>query len=107
MLRGEQQTGAAVVPDIILLDLNLPKMSGKDFLNVVKGDQNFRRIPVVIVSSSGAQDDVIQSYDLHANGYIIKPADLQQSISVIEKVEQFWFTLAVLPNAEKSQAQLH
>ena len=84
-------------PDIILLDLNLPRMDGRELLAVIKSDLNLRRIPVVILTTSKAEEDIIKSYDLHANCYITKPVDLDQFIKVVKSVEEFWFTIVKLP----------
>ena len=84
-------------PDIILLDLNLPRMDGRELLAEIKSDPNLRRIPVVILTTSKAEEDIIKSYDLHANCYITKPVDLDQFITVVKSVEEFWFTIVKLP----------
>ena len=84
-------------PDIILLDLNLPRMDGRELLAVIKSDLDLRRIPVVILTTSKAEEDIIKSYDLHANCYITKPVDLDQFITVVKSVEEFWFTIVKLP----------
>jgi CheY-like chemotaxis protein len=84
-------------PDIILLDLNLPKKDGREVLADIKSDPNLRRIPVVILTTSKAEEDIIKSYDLHANCYITKPVDLDQFITVVKSVEEFWFTIVKLP----------
>jgi chemotaxis family two-component system response regulator Rcp1 len=84
-------------PDIILLDLNLPRMDGRDLLAKIKTDPKTRRIPVVILTTSKAEEDIIKSYDLHANCYITKPVDLDQFINVVKSVEEFWFTIVKLP----------
>ena len=84
-------------PDIILLDLNLPRMDGRELLAIIKADPALRRIPVVILTTSKAEEDIIKSYDLHANCYINKPVDLDQFITVVKSVEDFWFTIVKLP----------
>lgn len=99
-LKQEGEYESKVMPDLILLDLNLPQMSGQDVLKAVKGDPMLRHIPVVVLSSSGADQDVIKSYNLHANGYVIKPISLEKFHEVVQKLEAFWFTLVVLPDAE-------
>ena len=86
------------LPDIILLDLNLPGMSGRELLAIIKGDEGLRHIPVIILSSSAAESDVNGSYDRHANAYIVKPVDLEKFRQVISSIEQFFFILAVLPS---------
>jgi chemotaxis family two-component system response regulator Rcp1 len=88
----------AVRPDIILLDLNLPKKDGREVLAEIKSDPSLRRIPVVILTTSKAEEDVLKTYDLHANCYITKPVDLDQFIGVVQSVEEFWFTIVKLPS---------
>jgi chemotaxis family two-component system response regulator Rcp1 len=87
-------------PDIILLDLNLPRMDGREVLAEIKSDPNLRRIPVVILTTSKSEEDIIKSYDLHANCFITKPVDLDQFITVVKSVEEFWFTIVKLPAEE-------
>jgi len=87
-------------PDIILLDLNLPHLSGHEVLAFIKGHEEFRRIPVVIMTSSQLDDDVLRSYDLHANSYVTKPGDLTAFLEVVRSVEQFWLHTAELPPEE-------
>jgi chemotaxis family two-component system response regulator Rcp1 len=96
-LRHEGKFITAVHPDIILLDLNLPRMDGRELLAIIKNDPKLRRIPVVILTTSKAEEDIIKSYDLHANCYITKPVDLDQFILVVKSVEEFWFTIVKLP----------
>lgn len=84
-------------PDIILLDLNLPKKDGRDVLKEIKLDENLKMIPVVILTTSKADQDVVNTYNLHANCYITKPVDLDQFITVIKSIEDFWFTIVKLP----------
>ncbi len=85
-------------PDIVLLDLNLPLIDGREVLKKVKEDENLKRIPIVILTSSKAEEDIIKSYDLHANCYITKPIDLEQFLNVIKSIEEFWLTIVKLPN---------
>ncbi|MFH0733047.1 MAG: response regulator [bacterium] len=84
-------------PDIILLDLNLPKKDGREVLEEIKKDENFKRIPIVILTSSKAEEDIIKSYNLHANCYITKPLDLLQFLEIIKSIENFWLTIVKLP----------
>lgn len=84
-------------PDLILLDLNLPGMSGQDVLGRVKSDPDLRRVPIVILTSSQAEQDVLRSYDLHANAYVVKPVDLTQFIDVVRSIEEFWLAVVKLP----------
>ncbi|MBI4498794.1 MAG: response regulator [Chloroflexi bacterium] len=84
-------------PDLILLDLNLPRMDGRELLSAIKTDEQFRHIPVVVLTTSKAEQDVLMSYHLHANCYITKPVDLDQFISVVQSIEDFWLTVVTLP----------
>ena len=84
-------------PDLILLDLNLPKKDGREVLAEIKADLQLRQIPVVVMTTSKADEDVLRSYDLHANCYIPKPVDLDQFIRVIRSIEDFWLTVVKLP----------
>jgi CheY-like chemotaxis protein len=84
-------------PDLILLDLNLPKKTGVEVLKEIKADQSLKLIPVVILSTSAAQEDIIQSYSLHANCYITKPVDFVQFTKVIRLIEEFWLAVVQLP----------
>jgi two-component system, chemotaxis family, response regulator Rcp1 len=97
-LRKEAGYETAIRPDMILLDLNLPRKSGLEVLREIKADENLRRIPVVILSTSQAERDIVQSYDLHANAYVSKPVDLDQFISVVRVIEGFWLQIVKLPN---------
>lgn len=85
-------------PDLILLDLNLPKRGGQEVLEVIKADDRLKRIPVVILTTSLAEEDIIRAYELHANCYIAKPIDLDQFIKVIKSIEEFWLTIVKLPS---------
>lgn len=96
-LRREGQYGDAVRPDVILLDLNLPKKDGREVLKEIKADPKLRRIPVVILTISSADEDIIKSYDLHANCYITKPIDLEQFGKVVKSISDFWLTMVKLP----------
>ncbi|MFN2531834.1 MAG: response regulator [Pyrinomonadaceae bacterium] len=97
LLRREGRYSTAALPDLILLDLNLPKLNGHEVLSTIKQDQNLRRIPVVIVTSSKADHDIAVSYDLHANCFVTKPVDLDQFFSVVEAIRDFWFVIVKLP----------
>lgn len=96
-LRREGEYGEAPRPDLILLDLNLPKKDGREVLAEIKADESLRRIPIVILTTSQAERDVIQSYDLGVNCYISKPVDLDQFIYVVKSIEEFWLTVVTLP----------
>lgn len=87
----------AARPDLILLDLNLPKKDGREVLAQIKADEQLKRIPVVILTSSEAEQDILIAYDLHANCYITKPVDLEQFITVVKAIEEFWFMIVKLP----------
>jgi CheY-like chemotaxis protein len=87
----------AVRPDLVLLDLNLPKIDGRDVLKEIKCDENLKTIPVVVLTSSKAEEDVFKSYKFHANCYITKPVDLHQFAKVARSVNEFWLTLVKLP----------
>lgn len=84
-------------PDLILLDLNLPKKDGREVLAEIKKDPGLKRIPVVILTTSKAEADILKSYDLHANCYITKPVDLDQFIKVVKSIEDFWLSIVRLP----------
>ncbi len=85
-------------PDLILLDLNIPKKNGSEVLKEIKADASLRRIPVVILTTSKAEQDIQRSYDLHANCYIHKPVDFESFTKVIRSIEDFWFTRVMLPS---------
>ena len=96
-LRREGRYAEAPRPDLVLLDLNLPKMNGREVLAVIKEDPDLRRIPVVILTVSQAEQDIVKSYNLHANCYITKPVDLDQFLEVVKSIENFWLTVVMLP----------
>ena len=96
-LRREGAHVNAPRPDLILLDLNLPRKDGREVLEEVKADPTLRRIPVVVLTTSEAEQDILRSYDLHANCYIRKPVDLDQFITVVRSIEDFWLTIVKLP----------
>ena len=98
-LRREGAHAAAPRPDLILLDLNLPRISGREVLAQIKTDATLRRIPVVVLTSSQSDDDILSVYNLQANCYVPKPADLDLFLNVIRSIEHFWFTTARLPGA--------
>jgi CheY-like chemotaxis protein len=84
-------------PDIILLDLNLPKKDGREVLQDIKSDEMLKRIPVVVLTTSKAEEDVLRTYDLHANCYVTKPVDLEKFIVVVRSIDVFWLTVVTLP----------
>lgn len=96
-LRKQEPYTQAPCPDLILLDLNLPRKDGRAVLEDIKADEKLRRIPVVILTTSSAEEDIAKAYDLHANCYITKPIDLEQFIEVVKCIEQFWLTIVKLP----------
>lgn len=96
-LRREGQYTDAPRPDLILLDLNMPRMDGREVLVEIKKDPSLRRIPVVVLTTSDAEQDVLKTYDLHANCYVTKPIDLEQFITVVRSIEDFWLTIVKLP----------
>ena len=87
-------------PDLVLLDLNLPKKDGREVLLEIKSDDTLKRLPVVILTTSKAEEDILKTYNLHANCYITKPIDLNQFIKVVHAIEEFWFTIVKLPPNE-------
>ena len=100
LLRREGKYAGAARPDLILLDLNLPRMNGFEVLDAIKEDDNLKRIPVVILTTSQTEQDIIRSYNLHANAYVTKPVDLEQFIKVIKSIEDFWLEIVRLPNGK-------
>ncbi len=96
-LRREGQYHDAVFPDLILLDLNMPRMNGREFLAVVKADEELKTIPVVVLTTSDVERDVVASYKLGAAGYITKPVDMDQFIDALRQLDNYWFVLARLP----------
>jgi chemotaxis family two-component system response regulator Rcp1 len=99
-LRQEGSYADAPRPDLILLDLNLPKKDGRQVLAEIKSDEHLKRIPVVILTTSRAEEDVLKTYNLHANCYITKPIDLNQFLHVVKSIEDFWLSIVVLPPKE-------
>lgn len=96
-LRKEGKFSDAPRPDLILLDLNLPKKNGREVLEEIKNDGSLKRIPVVILTTSEDEKDILRAYDLHVNAYIKKPVDLDQFIKIVEAVEDFWLSVVKLP----------
>jgi CheY-like chemotaxis protein len=90
----------APMPDIILLDLNLPRKDGREVLAEIKKDPKLQHIPVVVLTTSKADEDIIKTYNLHANAYITKPVDLNRFVEIMHALEQFWFTIVKLPPKE-------
>jgi CheY-like chemotaxis protein len=96
-LRREGPYADAPRPNLILLDLNLPKKDGREVLAEIKADPNLKRIPVVILTTSQAEEDIARTYDLHANCYVTKPVDLDKFLEVVRSIEDFWLAFVQLP----------
>ena len=96
-LGRQGQYSSVPLPDLILLDLNLPRKDGREVLAEIKEDPKLRVIPVVVMTTSEAERDLIKTYDLHANAYVVKPLDLERFIEVVQAIENFWFTIVKLP----------
>ena len=96
-LRKEAPYEDTVIPDLILLDLNLPKKDGREVLKEIKTDDMLKRIPVVVLTTSNAEQDIMKSYNLHVNSYINKPVDFEKFFDIIQKIEEFWLSTAILP----------
>ena len=105
LLRRQGQHARAARPDLILLDLNLPRKDGREVLAEIKADDNLKHIPVVILTTSQDEQDVLKSYNLYANCYITKPVDLDQFIKVVKSIEDFWLGIVVLPTDGKGNAE--
>jgi CheY-like chemotaxis protein len=97
MLRG----GGQVLPDLVLLDLNLPRLDGREVLHAIKSDPSLQRIPVIVLTSSKADIDILKSYDLKANSYIVKPVDFERLQAVVASLDSFWLTVVTLPSGVK------
>ncbi len=102
LLRREGPHAGAARPDLILLDLNLPRKDGREVLAEIKADDKLKRIPVVILTTSKDEQDVLKTYDLYANCYITKPVDLDQFITVVKSIEDFWLGIVILPKNGKN-----
>ena len=96
-LRREGRYADAVRPDLVLLDLNLPRRDGRQVLEEIKSDQDLRQIPVVVLTTSQADEDIRRSYSLHANAYVTKPVDFDQFIAVVRQIDQFFVSVVRLP----------
>ncbi len=99
-LRGEGEHAGAPRPDLILLDLNLPRKDGREVLEEIKADPGLRSIPVVVLTSSESEKDILRAYELHANCYVSKPVDLGQFLDVVKAIEGFWVEIVKLPAKE-------
>lgn len=98
LLRREGEYEDAVRPDLVLLDLNLPRKDGREVLAEIKTDEDLKSIPVIILTTSKAEEDIVRTYNLHANCYICKPVDLDQFLSVVRTIEEFWLSIVKLPS---------
>jgi two-component system, chemotaxis family, response regulator Rcp1 len=99
MLRQQGEYGDQTPPDLILLDLNLPRMDGREVLHTIKNDPQLLRIPVIVLTSSKAEIDILKTYELRANGYIVKPVTFDRLQEIVASLEAFWFSVVVLPHA--------
>lgn len=100
-LRREGPYADVPFPDLVLLDLNMPRKDGREVLAEVKDDPALRLVPIVVLTTSAAERDLVKSYDLHANAYVIKPLDLDQFIEVVQAIQSFWFTIVKLPRVNE------
>jgi chemotaxis family two-component system response regulator Rcp1 len=100
-LRKSGKYKGAEIPDLVLLDLNIPKKDGRQVLAEMKADNNLKVIPVIILTTSAAEQDIFNTYTHHANCYIVKPVNLEQFIKVIRSIEEFWLTIVQLPKKEE------
>ena len=98
LLRREGKYATAPRPDLVLLDLNLPKKDGREVLKEIKADSNLAIIPVVILTTSASEVDILRSYQLHANCFVTKPVDLDQFLTVVKSIDNFWLTVVKLPD---------
>ncbi len=97
-MRKQGRFAGVVTPDLVLLDLNLPRRDGREVLLDIKGDPQLRRIPVVVLTTSEAEEDVIAAYDLHANAYVRKPVDFDQFVAAVRAIDDFFITVVRLPS---------
>lgn len=96
-LRRQEEHAGVPPPDLILLDLNLPRKDGREVLAEIKEDPGLKAVPVVVLTTSAAERDLVKSYDLHANAYVVKPIDLERFIEIVQAIENFWFSIVKLP----------
>jgi two-component system response regulator len=96
-LRKQENYASAPHPDIVLLDLNLPRKDGREVLAEIKADQSLKRIPVVVLTTSQSEEDVLKAYNLSANCFITKPVDFDQFVKIVQSIENFWFAIVKLP----------
>jgi len=100
ILQQKGDFSEATRPDLILLDLNMPRMDGRELLGIIKADDSLRNIPVVVLTTSQSEKDILESYDLRANCYITKPVDLDQFLVVVNSIQEFWLSIVKLPSNE-------
>ncbi len=98
-LRKEGEHSEATRPDLMLLDLNMPRMDGSELLSIIKADEELRTIPVVVLTTSQSEADILKSYDLQANCYITKPVDLDQFMVIVNSIQEFWLSIVKLPSS--------
>ena len=98
-LKGCLKSGPQTMPDLILLDINLPKMDGTEVLGIIKNDPDLKRIPVIMLTTSSSEKDILASYDNYANCYITKPVDLSRFMDVVKTIENFWISIVKLPKS--------
>ncbi len=103
-LYREAEYAHAPHPDLVLLDLNLPRKDGREVLEEIKEDPELKLIPVVVLTTSEAERDLVRTYDLHANAYVVKPIDLDRFIEVVQAIEDFWFAIVKLPPKAESES---
>ncbi|MFN8595169.1 MAG: response regulator [Anaerolineae bacterium] len=97
-LHQQGQYATVPRPDLILLDLNLPRKNGREVLAEIKADERLKSIPVVVLTTSRAEEDVLKSYNLHANCYVVKPVEFDNFVKAVQSIRQFWFTVVTLPS---------
>ncbi len=102
-LRRQAEYADVPLPDLVLLDLNLPRKDGHEVLKEMKGDAELRPIPVVVLTTSAAERDLIKSYNLHANAYVVKPMSLDQFVEVVQAIEEFWLSIVKLPRVSEGK----
>ncbi len=101
-LRNEAPFGDAARPDLVLLDLNLPRLSGREVLEIVKADPGLLPIPIVILTTSESEEDVLRSYELHANAYVTKPVGFESFVSVVKQIDDFFLSIVRLPGRQRA-----
>lgn len=100
LLRQQGEYQQAARPDLIILDLNLPRLDGRDVLRTIKGDSVLKRIPVIVLTTSSSERDILNSYDLHANCYVVKPSDINDFVQIAKLIEDFWLRTVSLPRLQ-------